>query len=91
MRTFAIPATVMTVLAGLLFAGCGETEKDTPVDCFVSAASFSSSLRQAPEEVLLGGKVPISDCLVRGQSDGDLLRFGQVTIKVGTEKGAAIS
>jgi len=91
MSNFRFPAIALALVFGLVLAGCGSSEKETPNDCFVNSSSFSSSLRQAPEEVLLGGNVSISDCLVRNQSDGDLLRFGEVAVNVATEKGVAIS
>lgn len=81
----------MTLACGLLVAACGETDTDTPDGCFVSATSFASSLRQAPDEVLLDAEVPISGCLVRNQKEGDLLNFGETAVKVATQTSADIS
>jgi hypothetical protein len=84
-------AIVLTIACGLLVSACGETDPETPMGCFVTAASFESSLRQAPEEVLLDGEVPISDCLPRNQKDSDLYEFGTVAVKVATKKSAQMS
>ncbi len=91
MRISAYPAVAIVLAAGVFVAGCGGTETDTPDSCFASPASFASSLRQAPGEVLLGGKTSISDCLLRDQSEGDLVNFGEVAVEVATKTGAAVS
>jgi len=90
-RSLRSTTLLLTLACGLLVTACGETETDTPVGCFVSAASFASSLRQAPEEVLLDAEVPISGCLVRGQKEADLLEFGETAIKVATRTSAGIA
>jgi hypothetical protein len=79
------------VTCGVLVTACGETDPGTPAGCFVSPASFTSSLRQAPEEVLLDGETPISGCLVRNQSDADLFEFGELALKVATRTSSRMS
>lgn len=90
-RSIRFTALVATVACGLLVGACGETETDTPAGCFVSAASFASSLRQAPGEVLLDAEVPISGCLVKNQKEADLQEFGLTAIKVATRTSAQIA
>ena len=89
-RPIRTSALAIIVAAGLFVTACGETETDTPEGCFVSAASYASSLRQAPGEVLLDAEVPISGCLVKGQTEGDLLDFAETTVRVATQTSAAI-
>ncbi|HTU15544.1 MAG TPA: hypothetical protein VMF31_10125 [Solirubrobacterales bacterium] len=91
MRAIRLSALALTIACAVLVTACGETDTETPAGCFVPAASFASSLRQAPGEVLLDAEVPISGCLVRNQKEGDLLNFGETAVKVATETGAAIS
>lgn len=90
-RTNLLSALALTVTCGLLLTACGETETETPIGCMVPAASFASSLRQAPGEVLLDAEVPISGCLVKNQNDADLFNFGKTAVKVATETSAGIS
>ncbi len=90
-RNRTISAIAIILVSAAFVSGCGETEADTPSGCLDGAASFASSLRQAPGPVLLGGTTSISDCLVRDQREGDLVNFGEIAVKVANETGSRLS
>lgn len=85
MRFFA--AALLTCLA-FAAAGCGDRDDSTPVACLEGAAVYEKALADAPGEVLLEGEAPISECLVRNQSGGDLTRVGEAMIEAATELNA---
>jgi hypothetical protein len=80
---FAIAAACLTVAAG-----CGNQDDSTPVACLEGAAAYERALASAPGAVLLDGETPISDCLARNQSGGDLARVGEAAIVTATELNA---
>jgi len=77
------------VIAASLFAclvvaasGCGnQGDESTPVACLEGAAVYEKALRAAPDEVLLDGETPISDCLTRNQNAADLTRVGEAMVE----------
>jgi hypothetical protein len=69
--------------------GCGGQDDSTPVACLEGAGTYERALRDAPGEVLLGGKTPISDCLAPNQKPGDLARVGEATVRAATKLNAA--
>jgi hypothetical protein len=70
-------------------AGCGSGDDDsTPVACLSGERPYSEALRAAPGAVRLEGETPISDCLVRNQSAGDLARIGTILVELTTELNA---
>ncbi|MBK5232500.1 MAG: hypothetical protein JJE13_05930 [Thermoleophilia bacterium] len=81
----------MTFASAVLLLGCSETEVDTPDVCLESPASITAALRNAPEPVALDGGTVISDCLVRNQSEGDLVNFGTNITEVATGLGGDVS
>jgi len=81
----------ITLAAAVVILGCGETDTDTPDVCFESPANITAALRNAPEPVALDGDTIISDCLVRNQSEGDLVNFGTNITEVATGLGADAS
>ena len=81
----------IALAAAAVILGCGETGTDTPDVCFEDPATITAALRNAPEPVALDGDTIISDCLVRNQSDGDLVNFGTNITEVATGLGAASS
>ena len=83
MRFFAA-ASLLACLA-VVALGCGDKDDSTPVACLEGAAAYEKALADAPGEVLLGEETPISECLVRNQSTGDLTRVGEAMIEVATE------
>jgi hypothetical protein len=64
--------------------GCGDSDGSTPVACLEGAGAYEKALADAPGEVLLGGETPISECLARNQSGGDLARVGEAMIGAAT-------
>ena len=86
-RRRALAAALAAVLA-LLVAGCGRTEEETPVACLDGADAYLSALSAAPGEVLIGGKTPISACLIRGQDGGELASVGEALVEAATRLNA---
>ncbi len=77
----------IALAAVAVILGCGSAEVDTPDVCLESPASITAALRNAPEPVALDGSTTISDCLVRNQSEGDLVNFGTNITEVATGLG----
>jgi hypothetical protein len=77
----------------LFAAACSEDDAVTPTACLEGPAKLETALVTAPEPVLVDGTVPISDCLVENQPDGDLVNFGSdavtVATRLGTEAGGS--
>ena len=73
--------------AGVLVA-CGSETESTPSTCLATPDELLSALEAAPEPVLLDGSTPISDCLIDGQSAGDLNNVGQAAIGAATRLNA---
>ena len=86
MRFFA--ASLLACLAAVLALGCGDKDDSTPVACLEGPIPYEKALADAPGEVLIDGETPISECLVRNQSGGDLARIGEAMIEVATEFNA---
>jgi hypothetical protein len=84
-RFAALLAFATLVLAAL---GCGSQDESTPVACLEGAATYEKALREAPGKVLLGGETPISNCLVRNQSGGDLEQVGEAMVETATNLNA---
>jgi hypothetical protein len=82
-RNVALMACLV-VVAG----GCGDKDDSTPVACLEGAAAYEQALSDAPGEVLLGGETPVSECLTRNQSSGDLTRVGEALIETATALNA---
>lgn len=81
-------AAALLVALCLTAFGCGSQDEATPVACLEGAGAYEKALRDAPSRVLLGGQTPISDCLVRNQSGGDLARVGEATVEAATTLNA---
>jgi hypothetical protein len=82
-RRSILPALAAIALAGV--AGCGSSEPDqAPAACLSPSSEYVKALAAAPGEVLLGGQVPISDCLVPEQSGGQLAAVGEQMIAAAT-------
>jgi hypothetical protein len=83
-------AAALLAIAALL-AACGSSEDDeaaTPVSCLQPAGAYLRALETAPAAVMLDGTTPISDCLVPGQSAGDLANVGEAMVVAATELSA---
>lgn len=83
-------AGIVTLVACVVavVAGCGDQDDSTPVACLEGAPAYEQALADAPGEVLLGGETPISDCLARNQTAGDLARVGEAMIETATALNA---
>jgi hypothetical protein len=79
---------VACLLAASALAGCGDGEEDTPVACLEGEATYLKALEGAPGEVLVGGEVPIDECLVENQEAGDLATVGAAMIAAATKLNA---
>jgi hypothetical protein len=75
------------VLLSLLWAGCGSDEVATPTVCLEGPAKLETALVTAPDPVRIDGTVPISDCMIRNQPNGDLVNFGSDSVVVATKLG----
>src|SRR4051794_1792798 len=87
MRLAALAAIALLVSLAFV-AGCGSADDSTPVACLEGAAAYERALAVAPEEVLLEDETPISECLTRNQSGGDLSRVGEAMIETATKLNA---
>ncbi|MGN6201969.1 MAG: hypothetical protein ACTHNY_06140 [Solirubrobacterales bacterium] len=85
MRFVAAALLVALVLAGI---GCGSQDDSTPVACLEGAGAYEAALREAPDEVLLGGETLISECLAENQKAGDLARVGEAMLETATSLSA---
>jgi hypothetical protein len=75
------------LLAPLLFAACGEDDVATPTACLEGPAKIETALVTAPDAVLIDGRVPISDCLVGNQPQGEMINFGRGAVAAATRLG----
>jgi len=82
-----IVVVALAVLA-LVAVGCGSQDDSTPVACLEGAGAFETALRDAPDEVLLGGETLISECLAENQKAGDLARVGEAMLETATSLSA---
>jgi hypothetical protein len=84
---WAAPLLIALVLVP---AGCGSSDGgDTPAACLAPAAAYLRALEAAPDPVRLAGRTPISDCLVKDQSAGDLLDLSSSLVRAATLLSAA--
>lgn len=81
---------LLALVAGSALAafGCGSKDESTPVACRDGAGAYVAALGDAPGEVLLGGKAPISDCLVENQGSGPLEDVGATMLDAATRLNA---
>lgn len=80
-------AAALAVLA-LAAVSCGSQDDSTPVACLEGAGAYETALRDAPDEVLLGGETLISECLAENQEAGDLARVGEAMLETATSLSA---
>jgi len=74
-------------VATLLLVGCADEPVNTPTACTTGPEALEEALERAPGPARLDGRIPISDCLIPDQPDGDLMEFGASAVEVGTELG----
>jgi hypothetical protein len=83
-------ASVLLISLAFLAAGCGSSDGgDTPAACLAPAATYLKALEAAPDPVRLAGETPISGCLVKDQSGGDLADLGASLVRAATLLSAA--
>jgi hypothetical protein len=83
-----VAAASLLICIASVALGCGEQDDSTPVACLEGAAAYERALAAAPDEVLLGGEAPISECLAENQSGGDLSRVGEAMVETATALNA---
>ncbi len=81
-------AAALPLLALALLAGCGSADDSTPAACLEGTGAYERALAAAPGEVLLEGETPISECLPRNQTGGDLSRVGEAMLETATALNA---
>jgi len=83
-------AVPLFVAVALFAAGCGSSDSGaTPSACLAPASAYLKALEGAPGPARLPGGTPISDCLVKNQSAGDLADVGASLVRTGTLLSAA--
>ncbi len=75
---------LIAVALSLLAAGCGGADDETPAACLEGQGAYLTALEKAPGVVLLGGEVPISECVAENQRAGDLAAVGAAMIGAAT-------
>jgi hypothetical protein len=76
------------VAALAVLAGCGSNGSQTPTACLASPNAYLAALQEAPGEVRLAGKTPISECFNATQGPGEQADVGQTVIAVATKLNA---
>lgn len=74
-----------SVVSLFVLVGCGGPDDSTPVACLEGAPAYLHALADAPGEVELGGTAPISDCLAKNQTGGDLATVGAAMLTATTK------
>ena len=86
MRKTSAFLTAAAITSAVVLGGCGNNDDVvTPDACLEGVSGFQQALGGAPTNVELSGGVRISDCLVRNQSDGDLVNVGDSLRIVATD------
>lgn len=83
-----LSASLILAVLALAGIGCGGQDDSTPVACLEGAPTYEKALRSAPDEVLLQGETPISECLASNQQAGDLARVGEAMVETATDLNA---
>lgn len=84
------PIAALCLIASLTLAaaGCGGPSDTTPVACLDGAGAYEAALGDVPGTVELSGEVPISDCLAKNQTGGDLATVGTAMLAAATKLNA---
>lgn len=70
----------------LALAACGSSDPEpTPPACLGGSAVFLTALEGAPQSALVGGEVPIGDCLVADQPPGQINTVGSAMVAAATQ------
>jgi hypothetical protein len=83
--------TAGIALAAVGLAACGNSGVDsTPDACLGGATVFREALESAPNDVRLADSdTKISDCLVEGQSGGELATTGEAMVRAASQLNRA--
>ena len=77
MRKTSALLTAAAITFAVVLGGCGNNDEVVTPDAGLErVANYQQALRRAPANAGLPGGDQISDCLVRNQSDGDLVNVG---------------
>lgn len=85
--------SIITLLAAgsLGLSACGSSDPDpVPTACTQGPGAYLEAVEGAPDEVLLDGSVPISDCLAPEQSSGELNAVAEGAIPAATRLNAEV-
>ena len=76
----------LAVFAVLVGAGCGKSDgtEIAPASCLGGTDAYLTALQSAPDQVTLSDGARISQCLVPGQSGGELATIGTDLVAVAT-------
>jgi hypothetical protein len=74
--------------AAAIAAGCGSEDEQAPAACLVPATAYLDALKAAPDQVLLDGSTPLSDCLVKDQEPAELGQVGESMVGAATRLNA---
>jgi hypothetical protein len=88
MRKSVATLALSAAAIGLVFAGCGSQDDETPVACREGTGVYVRALASAPVAVELAGETAISDCLVENQAGGDLATVGTALVETATKLNA---
>ncbi|MGI8727497.1 MAG: hypothetical protein ACR2K6_07440 [Solirubrobacterales bacterium] len=80
-----LPGTLAAFLALAWAGGCGEEVETTPTACLSGPKPIVEALQAESTTALIGGEVPLQDCLVREQPPGELNTVGEAMITVATQ------
>lgn len=86
--TRLLPLPPLVAVLAVVLAACGSGPESTPTACLTGPGEYLEALADAPDQALLAGSVPLSDCLVSDQSAGELNTVGQSVIAAATELNA---
>lgn len=88
MRRTLVISLILPALA-LPFTGCNDGRKvATPPACLSASATWLTALSSAPDQVLLEGVTPLSDCLTKGQSAAQHEETGKTAVETATQLAA---
>jgi hypothetical protein len=85
MRRMCRRLLIASVASLIAMGGCGGPDDSTPVACLEGAPAYLRALEDAPGKVELGGTTPISDCLAKNQTGGDLATVGDAMLTATTK------
>jgi hypothetical protein len=81
----------LLVAGSIGFAACGSDDPEpTPTACLQDSDAYLAAVGGAPDEALLDGAVPISDCLVPEQPSGDLNTVAEAVVPAATSLNAEV-